>query len=105
MHVYAHPTPEGFIPLTVEIAPLEGLSVWPLVAPEPAPFQVEGLDETFLVYEDQFRLSLPFSIDQAAGDVRLDIRVGYQACTATECFPPGTLSLTLDLTGEALIRD
>ena len=105
IHVYAPPTPEGFIPLTVEIAPLEGLSVWPLVAPEPAPFQVAGLDETFLVYEGQFRVSLPFSIDLAAGDVSLDIQVGYQACTATECFPPDVLSLTLDLQGEALIRD
>jgi peroxiredoxin len=105
IHVYASPTPEGYIPLTVEIAPFEGLSVWPLAAPEPQPFQVEGLDETFLVYEGQFRVSLPFSIDQAAGDVSLDIRVGYQACTATECFPPDVLSLTLDLAGEALIRD
>jgi len=105
VHIYAPPTPDGYVPLTVEIAPLEGLSVWPLAAPEPRPFQVAGLDETFLVYENGFRVALPFSIDLTAGPVSLDIRVGYQACTATECFPPDVLTLTLPLESEDLIRD
>jgi len=105
IHIYAAPTPEGFIPLTVEIAPREGLSVWPLVAPAPQPFQVAGLDETFLVYEGRFRVSLPFSIDVAADAVTLDVQVQYQACSVTECYPPGVLTLALQLEGEDLIRD
>ncbi len=105
LHVYASPTPEGFTPLTVEIAPRAGLSVWPLVAPTPQPFGVAGLEETFLVYEGMFRVSLPFSIDVAAGAVTLDVRVRYQTCSATECHPPATLALTLPLAGEDLIRE
>ncbi len=105
LHVYAAPTPEGFTPLTVEIAPRAGLSVWPLAAPTPQPFRLAGLDETFLVHEGTFRVSVPFSIDVAAGAVTLDVRVRYQACSATECYQPTTLALTLPLTGEDLIRE
>ncbi len=105
LHVYASPTPAGFTPLTVEIAPRAGLSVWPLAAPTPQPFQVAGLDETFLVHEGTFRVSLPFSIDMAAGAVTLDVRVRYQACSATECYPPNVLTLALPLAGEDLIRE
>lgn len=105
LHVYASPTPEGFTPLTVALAPRDGLSVWPLVTPPPQPFRVAGLEESFLVYEGACRVSLPFSIDVAAGDMTLEVRVRYQACSATECFPPATLTLTLPLTGEDLIRE
>lgn len=105
LHIYAFPTPEGFTPLTVTLAPRDGLSVWPLVTPSPQPFQMAGLEESFLVYEGTFRVSLPFSIDVAAGDITIDARVRYQACSATECFPPATLTLTLPLTGEDLIRE
>ncbi len=105
LHVYAPPTPEGFTPLTVEIAPRDGLSVWPLAAPTPQPFRVAGLEETFLVHEGTFRVSLPFSIDVATGAVTLGVRVQYQACSATECYPPDVLTLALPLAGEDLIRE
>lgn len=40
LHVYAAPTPDGFTPLAIEIAPREGLSVWPLITPSPRSFRV-----------------------------------------------------------------
>ncbi len=105
LHLYAPPTPEGFTPLTVEVAPREGLSVWPLAAPTPQPFRVAGLEEPFLVHAGTFRVALPFSIDVAAGAVTLDVGVRYQACSATACYPPDVLTLAVHLAGEDLIRD
>lgn len=105
IHIYASPTPAGFTPLMVELAPREGLSIWPLVAPTAHPFQVAGLDETFLVYQGSFRVALPFSLDVAGDTVTLDIRVQYQACSATECYPANVLTLALHIEGEDLIHD
>lgn len=105
MHLYAAPAPDGYTPLTVELAPAERLSVWPLIAPAPRPFRVAGLEESFLVYEGTCRVSLPFSIDLVAGDLALEARVSYQLCSATACYPPATVALSIPLVGEDLIRE
>ncbi len=95
LHVYAEPVPDGYTPLSVEVAPIEGLEVGALAGPEPRPFQVAGLDERFLVYEDTVKVSLPLTFTVAAEDQTLDVVIRYQACTATECRPPGALCLRL----------
>lgn len=48
LHVYGTPIPEGYIPLTATVAPLEGLVAGAAELPEPHPFRIEGLDEQFL---------------------------------------------------------
>jgi len=105
LHVYGAPTPDGYTPLTVAIAPIEGLAARPAILPAPHWFRVDGLDEDFVVHEGRFDAELPFSIDGNPGEVTLTVEVGYQACSAVACLPPTDLRLELPLAGRDLIRD
>ena len=95
LHVYGEPIPEGYTPLSVEVAPVEGLEVGALDAPAPSPFQVDGLDERFFVYEGTVRATLPLTFSGVTGDQTIDAIVRYQACSATECRPLEALRFQL----------
>jgi peroxiredoxin len=104
-HVCGQPTPDGYTPLSLEIQPMEGLTIEPVEFPDPQPFQVEGLDEAFLVYEHRFEAVIPFFFTSNLGEVNLDLRIGYQECSGVTCFPPAEIRLTLPLAGLDLIRN
>jgi peroxiredoxin len=95
LHIYGTPVPEGYVPLSVEIAPVEGVEADPLEAPTPRPFTVAGLDERFLVYSDEVSATVPIRFGQLTGDRTIEIAVGYQACSATACLPPRLLRFRL----------
>lgn len=94
-HVYAQPIPDGYIPLAIEVAPIEGLVVGDPQWPTPQPFRVAGLDEAFSVYEENVAVSLPVTLTQEGDDQTLQVVVRYQACSATDCFLPCTITLQL----------
>lgn len=98
LHVYGEPIPDGYIPLSVEVAPIEGLEVGMLEVPPPRPFQVTGLDEQFFVYEGKVQVTVPLTFIAVTEDQTLDVAVRYQACTATDCRVPETLRLRLPVT-------
>ncbi len=104
LHVYGKPIPDGYYPLEVEIEPLEDLETGQLELPEPRPYRVAGLDEQFQVFDGEFRCVLPAILTNNTGDVQLNIRISYQACTETECFPPAEVMLALELKGLDNIR-
>jgi DsbC/DsbD-like thiol-disulfide interchange protein len=95
LHVYGQPIPDGYIPLSVEVAPLEVLEVGALEGPAPRSFRLEGLDEQFFVYKGQPRFHLPLTFLGRAGDLTIDLRVRWQACSATDCLPPAGVQLQL----------
>jgi hypothetical protein len=105
LHVYGSPIPEGYTPLTIELAPFDGLAVRPARLPQPGPLRVAGLDEQFVVHEGAIEAIVPFAIEGARGDIELTVELAYQACSATECFPPASLRLALPLACQDLIRD
>lgn len=105
LHVYGLPIPAGYVPLSVEVAPLEGLEVRALELPAPHSFQLEGLDEQFQIYEGELIGGLPLSINQNVGDVELTLRLRYQACSDRECFAPRTIELRLPIEARENIRD
>lgn len=96
-HLYAAPVPDGYTPLSLEIRAQPGLEVGPAVWPEPRPFQLEGLDDRFLVHEGTIRGVLPvtFAFAPGAGTVIVRAVLRYQACSAKECLPPGTMGFEL----------
>jgi len=98
LHVYGQPIPDGYTPLTVEVAPIDGLVVGVTEAPAPTPLQVAGLDERFVVYDGAVKLTVPLTFGQAAGDLTLEVVVRYQACSATDCQPPGEIRFALPVT-------
>ncbi len=94
-HVYGEPIPDGYVPLTVAVAPLDGVTVGAVSAPDPQPFTVAGLDEQFVVHEGTFRLVVPLTFVEVAGDHLVRAEVRYQACSSTECLMPSTVSFDL----------
>jgi len=96
-HVYAAPVPDGYTALSLEIAPQPGLEVGPAAWPEPRPFHLEGLNDRFVVHEGTIRGVLPVTFAFAPGSGTQIVRavLRYQACSATECLPPGILRFEL----------
>lgn len=95
VHVYGQPIPDGYVPLSVEVEPIDGLVVGELAAPEPHPFAIAGLDETFQVYDGTIRLALPLTFGLATADQLVTATIRYQACSATDCQPPAALRMQL----------
>jgi DsbC/DsbD-like thiol-disulfide interchange protein len=95
LHVYGRPIPEGFIPLTIDVTSLDGLSVGTPAFPPPTPHPMEGLDELLFVYEGNLSVSVPLTFTRAGDDVTLGVRVGYQACSEAGCFMPQRVELHL----------
>ena len=104
-HVYAAPIPKGYVPLRVEVAPIEGLELWPMRWPSPHPFKVEGLDEEFRVHEGTVRGSLPlaFTAPPGAGDQVIRVTVRYQACSSTTCLAPAAVPVEIPVREAALV--
>jgi peroxiredoxin len=105
MHVFAAPVPDGYTPLSLQIDPLDGLQVDPYPLPTPHPFAVDDLEEQFFVYEGVIRSAMPLQLTKNLGPTNLTLRVNYQACTPTVCFPPAALRVDVPLNGLDLIRD
>lgn len=104
-HVYAAPTPEGYVPLSMEVAPIQGLVVGAPSWPPSRPFQFEGLDESFRVYDGDPRVSIPltFGLPAGSGDQSLSVTIAFQACDATTCFLPRRVTLSLPVTETGLV--
>jgi peroxiredoxin len=90
-HLYAAPTPEGYVPLSIEVvadSAVVGQPVWPASTP----FRVPSLDEEFGTYEGTLRVVVPFEFviqrGEPLGDRTVAVTVRYQACTATTCDLP-----------------
>jgi len=62
-------------------------------------------DDYFVVYEDSIRALIPLRFTKNLGATVITLRIEYQACTPTMCFPPATLRVDLTLNGLDLIRD
>jgi len=105
LHVYAPPASDGYATLRIHVEPLDGLTVGELQLPTPRPFTIEGLDESFVVFEGTVRGMLPLMFTSNLGPTLLQIRLDYQACTATTCLPPSYVSFEVALTGLDVIRD
>jgi DsbC/DsbD-like thiol-disulfide interchange protein len=96
LHIYGKPIPEGFIPLSLEIAPIEGLVIGETDLPKPRPFSIEGLNEQFFVYSGTIVCSIPLTFTKRdAGDLVLSLSVRYQACSDRDCLMPVEMSLEL----------
>jgi len=95
LHIYGRPIPDGFMPATVAIEPVEGIEVGAQTWPEPHPMRIEGLDEQFLVYDGQVTVAVPVTFLMREGDQVLQVSISYQACSDTDCMMPQTVSLTI----------
>ncbi len=107
VHLYTNPVPDGFRPVGVQLRGDDRLRADPVEIEPGHKFRVAGLGDTFRVVEGQVNVALPFillSNRDTAGDrarsLTVVVDVGYQACTATECYLPEQVSLELALVEE-----
>jgi len=101
LHVYSQPIPEGFIPVSIDIASLAGLVVGTPEFPAPTLHRLEGLEEDFYIYEGALTVTIPLTFAQAIADPTISLTVGYQACSdAAGCFMPQKIQLRLPVPAE-----
>ena len=96
-HVYSHPVPAGFTPVTVEVTASPEVAVNTAEYPPTRAFRVEGLDEKFYVNEGHFEVRVPIAVNVPAGSgtIELNVAVHIQACNEAECLPPAVVTLVL----------
>ena len=86
----------GFIPVSIDVAPLEGLIVGAPEFPTPTLHRLEGLDEDFYIYEGTLTVAMPLTFSQEGDATTINVTVGYQACSdAAGCFMPQKVQLHL----------
>lgn len=105
-HVYVAPVPADYVPLGAELAPLDGVAAGAAAWPPGHPARVQGLEEEFSVLDGAIRGQVPvtFAVAAGTGDLRPEVAVHYQACSATTCRPPAAVRLSL-LVREAPFAD
>ncbi len=106
-HVFAAPAPDGYAALRVDIDPLDGLIVSTPEIPTPTQrLPVPGVEEDeLMVYCESPRVTLPLLLTKNLGPTTLQVRITYQSCSETVCYPPRTARLAVTLEGLDLIRD
>ncbi|HKV43928.1 MAG TPA: protein-disulfide reductase DsbD N-terminal domain-containing protein [bacterium] len=95
-HIYGTPIPDGYVPLSVTLDPVDGLELGEAAWPQPHRFLMEGLAEEFWVHEGNVPGSVPLMFTKdGTGDHRLRLAVRYQACSAHACLPPAHVRFEL----------
>ncbi|HEU4370329.1 MAG TPA: protein-disulfide reductase DsbD domain-containing protein [Methylomirabilota bacterium] len=104
-HVYAAPVADGLVPLSVEVAPIEGLEVGEASWPPPRRFDMAELADQLWVHEGTVHGTLPLTFTAApgGGDHVVEITVRYQACDDSSCLMPSSLRLELPVREVALV--
>ena len=101
LHAYGQPIPEGFIPVSIDVAPLHGLIVGTPEFPAPTRHRLEGLEEDFYIYEGTLTVTIPLTFSQAVDDPIISLTVGYQACSdEAGCFMPQKIQLRVPVQPE-----
>jgi len=98
-HVYTTPIPAGYIPLSIEVAPFDGLAVGQISIPAGRKFTIAGIDEEFSVLKDTVRVRIPLTLSVAPGrgDLNINATIRYQACSDTACLPPASAHMDLQI--------
>jgi hypothetical protein len=98
LHVNGPEVPDGFVATEVTVTAPEGVRVGETTYPETMPFQIEGIDEQFDVFEGGVEVAVSLISTLRDGEMLpLEIAVQYQACNDRECFLPKTQTLHLDV--------
>jgi len=100
-HVNAHFPRDGFlVPTTLTLEPPPGVEVGEVVYPEPVEHELAFAGgRRALLYEGTLRMMAPLAGNPAPGAPPLRAQLRYQACDATRCLPPHTLTLVAAATG------
>jgi len=102
VHVYA-PGNRDYIPVTVAVTPVDGLTIGEPTFPDAEPYFFAPLKQAVTVYSKAFTVRIPVKADAAflkdrraaaAESVPLKGVISYQACDDKVCFPPQTVNFS-----------
>jgi hypothetical protein len=91
LHVQSNkPRDPMLIPTTLTVTPSSGVTAVEIVYPDAKDFVQAGQREPLAVFEHQFVTGARLAIDKSVpvGDLIVAVRLRYQACNASTCFPP-----------------
>ena len=105
VHVYAPGNP-NYLPVTVTVMPVTGLSMGSPIFPEGDDYFFAPLKESVKVYSKPFVVRVPITVTSAftrgrtgqpASTVTVKGTVDYQACDDKVCFPPQSQPFAVDV--------
>src|SRR5262245_59814702 len=81
-----------FIPTEVFVEPPAGVTFDEIVWPPSTDLKQEGQDQPPNVFEHEFAIGVRLTLAASVplGDLAVPVRLRYQACDATLCYPPAT---------------
>ena len=92
------PSEPNFIPTRLELAPPAGITVGTLKYPEGKSEKVQGLEKPLSVYEDEFAIGVPLTLDAKISlPSTIPATLSYQACQGATCYPPKKLKFNIEL--------
>jgi DsbC/DsbD-like thiol-disulfide interchange protein len=92
LHGYQNPPAEEFqIPVTVKVVE-KGFSLVKATYPAGTDFTMEGEAKPAKVYEGMISIPIELKASAKAGTYNVNVRVDYQQCNASSCFPPGSVT-------------
>ena len=103
LHIYANPLPEGFFPTQVHVKQAPGLRIGQPIYPPTKPLELEALGVTLNVFSGVVLIAVPITATaelfqpREQDSITLDIDVFYQAGSATYCYLPRTVNLSLEV--------
>lgn len=92
------PSESNFIPTKLDLTPPVGVKTGSIKYPEGKSEKVQGLEKPLSVYEDEFQISVPLSLDgKATLPLTFPATLSYQACQGATCYPPKKLKFDIAL--------
>ncbi len=103
--VYGAPAPVGKMPLSVHVAPLDGVEIGAATWPAVTPWKMEGLGVEFSVHRGTVRgfVPLTFAAPPGGGDHTVELDLRYQAFSASDFLSPASVRLSLPVREVALV--
>lgn len=88
LHGYQNPPSQSYmIPLKIESA-TKGVTLKSIKYPKGDPIKVAGEDAPVMVYEGLIKIPVVLVMPKKAGKVDLSLKVKYQQCNESACYPP-----------------
>jgi DsbC/DsbD-like thiol-disulfide interchange protein len=92
LHGYQNPPAEDYqIPVNVSVVE-KGFKLVKVTYPKGSDFTMEGEQKPAKVYEGTVQIPLELKAAAKAGTYNVTIKVDYQQCNASSCFPPGSIT-------------
>src|SRR5437667_12064374 len=105
-HVQSNkPSDPNYIPTVLMLSPRPGVKPKTIKYPQGTSEKVQGLAKPLSVYDGDFQISVPLTLD---GNAKLPLTIpatlSYQACQGASCYPPKKLKLEIVVGAETKLK-